>query len=87
MPQEARIGDPSSHGGIIISGSDDVRADGISKARLGDMHSCPLLGHGVTPLVTASNDVYTDARGQVRVGDSAGCGAVIVDGSPDVYAD
>lgn len=86
MPPVARLGDPSDHGGVIITASEDVFANGIGVCRLGDLHSCPLPDHGVTPLVTASATVIVDGVGCVRVGDIAGCGAAISAGSPNVNA-
>ncbi len=82
----ARLGDPSDHGGEIIEGSDDVITNGLSTARIGDNHSCPIPGHGVTPMITGSDTVIVNGRGCCRVGDNAGCGAVIISGSPNVFA-
>lgn len=86
MPPVARLGDPSSHGGTIITASPSVTADGRPVARTGDMHSCPLRGHGVTAIGSASS-VIVEGRPVIRVGDMAGCGAVIITGSPTVSAD
>lgn len=85
MPKQARLGDSSSHGGLIISGSPDTLVNGRAAARLGDMHVCPILGHGVTPIVTGSATVKVNQRPAARVGDVAACGALIVTGSDDVY--
>jgi uncharacterized Zn-binding protein involved in type VI secretion len=86
MPQVARLGDTSDHGGVIISASDDVFANGIGVARLGDLHDCPIPGHGVTPIVTSSEKVFANDRGVARIGDQAACAATIVSGSPNVEA-
>ena len=83
MPAVARLGDPSSHGGTIISASGDVMADGIGVARAGDMHQCPIKGHGITAL-TSTSTVTVDGKPVIRVGDTAGCGAAITAGSPVV---
>lgn len=56
----------------------------LSSARLGDHHSCPLPGHGVTPITTASGDVIINFMGAARVGDVCGCGAVITTGFPSI---
>ncbi len=83
--QIARLGDPSSHGGTIITSSNTVLADGIGIARQGDLHSCPIPGHGVTELFS---DSVTKVEGHsvIRVGDTAGCGAVISSGSMKSFA-
>jgi len=51
--------------------------------RMGDLHVCPIPGHGVTPIVTGSLDTITEGLPNARVGDIIGCGAVIVTGSPN----
>ncbi|UCR85352.1 polymorphic toxin type 44 domain-containing protein [Pseudomonas chlororaphis subsp. aurantiaca] len=56
----------------------------ISSARLGDLHFCPLPGHGTTPIASASADVTINAMGAARVGDTCGCGAVITSGFPSI---
>lgn len=84
MTAVARLGDTSSHGGTITSATGAVTANGIAIARLGDLHTCPIHGHGTTPLVTASSTVSAQGEGVVRVGDRAGCGAVITTGSPNI---
>jgi uncharacterized Zn-binding protein involved in type VI secretion len=86
MPPVARLGDTSSHGGHLITASADLTADGIAVARLGDLHTCPITGHGTTAMVTASVTFFDDAKGIVRVGDLAGCGAAIATGSPTTSA-
>jgi len=78
---QARLGDTSSHGGTIITGSVTTFANGKPVARMGDMHVCPIAGHGVTSITTGSIDTATDGRPNARLGDIAGCGAVIVTGS------
>lgn len=86
MPAVARIGDTSDHGGSIISGSDNVSADGIPVARVGDVHTCPISGHGTTAIVsTPQNSVYNGVL-VATVGAKTGCGATIVSGSPTVNA-
>ncbi len=82
----ARLGDRSDHGGQIISGAARTLVNGIPAARKGDQHSCPLDGHGVTPIVTGSDTTVIEGRPAARVGDRAGCGAVITSGSPNAEA-
>ncbi|MGO2240622.1 MAG: PAAR domain-containing protein [Halomonas sp.] len=49
-------------------------------ARQGDLHSCPIQGHGTTEIVTGSP---SKVAGQpvARVRDKTGCGATIIEGS------
>ena len=56
----------------------------IPAARLGDMHQCPIKGHGTTAITSASGDTLIDGFGAARVGDVCGCGAVITQGFPTV---
>ncbi|GFM75093.1 hypothetical protein PSCICM_09120 [Pseudomonas cichorii] len=56
----------------------------LASARLGDKHVCPLLGHGTTPIASASTDVNISFAGAARVGDTCGCGAVITTGFPSI---
>ena len=52
-----RLGDGSTHGGIVITASDTVTAEGPGVARIGDLHDCPI--HGVTPIVEGSGNVFS----------------------------
>ncbi|MBJ7547260.1 PAAR domain-containing protein [Pseudomonas sp. OA3] len=56
----------------------------IPVARLSDQHSCPIPGHGVTPVASSSPDTIFNMLGAARVGDVCGCGAVITVGFPSV---
>jgi len=82
VPQ-ARLGDISSHGGVIITSAVRTLVNGIPGARMGDLHVCPIPGHGVTPIVTGSLDTLTEGLPNARIGDVTACGAVIVTGSLD----
>ncbi len=84
MRPQARLGDASSHGGTIITGSVTTIVNGRPVARMGDMHVCPIPGHGVTPIVGGSMNTATDGKPNARMGDVTGCGAVIISGSLDV---
>ena len=47
----------------------------------GDLHSCPIEGHGVTPVSASSANTSSGGPKVLRIGDVAGCGARIVTGS------
>ena len=81
MPATARLGDPGSHGGGIVTASDNTFCDGIGVARVGDIYACPI--HGPNPIVSGSGDVITNSRETAIVGSATACGAIIVSGSPD----
>ncbi|MBI3726040.1 PAAR domain-containing protein [bacterium] len=78
----ARLGSPSDHGGTIVTASTDVFGERIGVARMGDVHACPVPGHGSTAVVTCDPKTFANGRGVARVGDSVGCGALITAGSP-----
>ena len=77
----AILGSKSNHGGVVVSASSDLFVHGIGVARVGDMHSCPLPGHGITPIVSGSSDSNDTSRKIARVGDRTGCGATITTGN------
>lgn len=80
---QARLGDASSHGGRIVTSAVRAMVNGIPVARMGDLHVCPIPGHGVTSIVTGSAATLVEGRPCARLGDLCGCGAVIVGGSLD----
>lgn len=79
----ARLGDMSDHGGVIITASPNWKCNGIPIARVTDQHSCPLPGHGVTPIESGSPNWSVNGLAMARVGSVCGCGAVISSGSPN----
>lgn len=87
MAAVARLGDASDHGGTIISASSNTKANGMGIARQGDQHSCPISGHGITPLTATTTKTYVEGQLVITVGATAGCGAHITQGSPTVNAE
>lgn len=80
MPQIVRLGDTSDHGGTVISSASKWDCEGVLIARKGDMHSCPIPGHGVTPIVTGSAVWKCEGSPIARQGDTCGCGASLISG-------
>lgn len=76
MPQLVRLGDASDHGGKMIQASGDFTVDGVDGCVDGDIHQCPIRGHGNTP-VSSTSDSTAQGKGVLRTGDKAGCGATI----------
>ena len=54
-----RIGDKTTHGGAVLSGSSTMIFGGIGVARKSNKDSCPQQGHGPT-LITDINPDYLD---------------------------
>lgn len=86
MPQAARVGDTSSHGGTVAGpGVATVLVGGQPAAVAGDTHVCPVpQPHPPSPFAAGSGTVTIGGRPALRVGDTAGCGAEVVSGAPTV---
>ncbi len=80
----AIIGSTTDHGGVIITGSPEVECEGSKVARCGDLHICPIEGHGITPIVTAAPGAFSNGQAMARVGDATFCGAIIQTGCDTV---
>lgn len=88
----ARMGDPTSHGGVIVVGFPMVLIGGQPAARMGDMHTCPMVTgvvpHVGGPIVKGSATVLIGGQPAARVGDQATCigppDAIIPPGCPTV---
>ena len=74
----ARMGDTTSHGGVIILGCPTVLIGSMPAARVSDMHTCPMVT-GVVPhvggpiLPPGSPTVLIGGLPAARVGDMATC--------------
>ena len=86
MPGIARLNDGSNHGGTIVSAASYEYVNGRLVARVGDMHSCPIRGHGVTPIVNGSGNFKCEGAIVAVIGSKTGCGATITGGSGDSTA-
>lgn len=75
MPKIAHIGDPISHGGLVIEASEDVFADDRAVARVGDKVLCYL--HGVVKIVTGSSTVLVNGKAAAHDGSKCSCGAIV----------
>jgi uncharacterized Zn-binding protein involved in type VI secretion len=90
----ARMGDATSHGGVIVAGCPTVLIGGQPAARMGDMHTCPMVTPGVPPvphvggpITMGSATVLIGGQPAARMGDMATCTGppdTIVVGCPTV---
>jgi uncharacterized Zn-binding protein involved in type VI secretion len=73
----ARIGDLTAHGGVIVVGCPTVLIGGMPAARMGDMHTCPmvtvLVPHVGGPIALGSATVLIGNMPAARMGDMATC--------------
>lgn len=76
----ARMGDSTTHGGVITNGCPTVLIGGMPAARLGDNHVCPMVTPGTPPVphvggpvTMGSSGVFIGGLPAARVGDSIVC--------------
>lgn len=72
------LGDKTTHGGVVITASENTFTDERRVARIGDLVSCPIPGHGINPIVTASDYVEIDGRRVARHHDLSACGSLLL---------
>ncbi len=74
----AVIGTTSSHGGVMVSASGSKFTTPEGKVCVdGDLHSCPISGHGTTAVSGNATKSTTNGKSIVLQGATAGCGAVL----------
>jgi uncharacterized Zn-binding protein involved in type VI secretion len=72
------LGDKTTHGGVVITASENTFSNGRQVARMGDLVSCPIKGHGINPIVTACPLCSIDGRQIARHGDMTACGCSLI---------
>lgn len=72
-----RLGDQTSHGGVVISASDTHTIGGIGIARVGDTVSCPQTGHGVNKIVEGAGTYTIGGREVALHGHRCECGCTL----------
>ncbi|KVO40462.1 hypothetical protein WL01_15300 [Burkholderia ubonensis] len=78
MTSIACIGDPTTHGGFIITGSDTMDVMGRKAARRGDLVSCPIEGHGVNPIIEGSDMILDNGVPVALHGHRCACGCQLI---------
>jgi uncharacterized Zn-binding protein involved in type VI secretion len=73
-----RLNDLSDHGGHVITATGFLTIVGINVALDQDLHSCPIHGHGITPITATTSTLQIDGKKIVRTDDRAACGAKII---------
>ena len=73
-----RLGDTTSHGGVVTSASPLSDSGGIPIARVGDLVSCPMRGHGSGVIVSGDPGFIVDGQPVARHGDKTSCGATLI---------
>lgn len=73
-----RLGDKTSHGGVVIEASGSSDSSHVGFARVGDKVACPQQGHGTCPIVTGDSTLIIDGKAAARDGDLTACGATLI---------
>ena len=73
-----RLGDPTTHGGVVVSASADTLAHGKPVARVGDSVTCPIHGHGGCVIVEGDPTLLLDGRHVALQGHMTSCGAALI---------
>lgn len=73
-----RLGDPTSHGGKVITASSTSLVDGKAIALIGDLVSCPKPGHGVNKIITGSESCFSDGKAIVVEDCICECGCKVI---------
>ncbi len=77
MKNVIRVGDPTSHGGVVESGDSGFVVDGRAVARVGDSCSCPIAGHQSCIIAEGDPDFVIDGRAVAFDGHHTSCGATL----------
>jgi uncharacterized Zn-binding protein involved in type VI secretion len=73
-----RLGDPTSHGGAVISASSNAKVMGRAVACVGDLCVCPKRGHRNCTIAEGDPDVLLDGIPVAFEGHMTSCGAVLI---------
>ena len=87
MAAAARVGDITTHGGVIMGpGVSTVLIGSMPAAVAGDSHTCPIPPPHLpsSPFPMGSTTVFISGRPALRTTDLCGCGAMAVVGCPTV---
>lgn len=84
MKRVIRLGDPTSHGGTVVSAAPTSLINGKEVARVGDQVRCPRKGHGVTTIVEGDAAWRVDGRAVALDGYRASCGATLISTLPSL---
>lgn len=77
-----RLGDPTTHGGTVVSASGTVIINGKQVARVGDSVTCPIPGHGVVTIIEGDTTWLDDGRPIALEGHKTSCGASLISTLP-----
>jgi uncharacterized Zn-binding protein involved in type VI secretion len=73
-----RLSDTTTHGGRVITSSDNWTVDGRPVARVGDMVMCPQCNNQAYPIVQGDGTITQDGRPVAFEGHLTACGARLI---------
>lgn len=73
-----RLGDKTSHNGVVLEASPHTDSGGIGIARVGDKVSCPRCGDNA--IANGDITMIVDGKPAARHGDKTACGATLIAG-------
>ena len=77
MKRIIRIGDPTDHGGHVLTGDEAYLVHGKAVARVGDRCSCPVSGHGRCTILEGDPGHLVGGLPVAFEGCRTSCGAVL----------
>lgn len=87
MKKVIRLGDPTSHGGTVLSAAPYRILYDKPVARMGDKVSCPMKGHGNCVIVEGDPSWIVDGKPVALEGHLVSCGAVLISTLKEVDRD
>lgn len=78
MAKVIRLGDPTSHGGKVVSASSNFKIMGIQVARIGDACTCPMRGHSGCTIVEGDPTHRIGGIPVAYEGHKTSCGASLI---------
>ncbi|WP_434664846.1 PAAR domain-containing protein [Paraburkholderia sp. A3BS-1L] len=73
-----RVGDTTSHGGRVETGSKDSEVMGSAVARKGDRCICPIKGHENCMIIEGDPAFMVDGKPAAFDGHKTSCGAILI---------
>lgn len=80
------VGDRTTHGGIVLTGSSTMLVEGKQIAKIGDLVHCPKC-NGTFPIIEGSNQAFFFGTGVALEGMKVACGAVLIGSQSLMYVD
>jgi len=84
MKRVIRLGDPTSHGGKVLSAAANFSVMGKGIARVGDTVSCPERGHSTSVIVEGDPNWLIDGKAVALEGHKTSCGATLISTLPNL---